>query len=174
LAPEDALLAACLHGFKDEWSRLISVADVAGLLTCHPHLDADTVLSHAASVGLRRILLVGVALARDLLEAPCPAVLAKAIDADRRLPTLVAEAIARLHQPDAVQSSVFTLSSIRRRMRERRADRFRYVVRTVLAARVPHYGVIDLPDALLPLYPVVRVMHDFVALPLWRLVRRPA
>ena len=174
LAPEDALLVACLHGFKDEWCRLINVADVAGLLAHQPDLDAAAVLSRATAAGLRRILLTGAALAHRLLDAAVPPPIEAAIEADHQLAPLVADTIARLRRPGVTQSSVFTLSPLRRRMRERPLDRIRYVARTLLTARVPHYGVIELPDALIPLYPAVRVAHDFVALPLWRLVQRAA
>ncbi|HHP7243708.1 MAG TPA: nucleotidyltransferase family protein, partial [Elainellaceae cyanobacterium] len=39
LAPEDLLLALCIHGAKECWSKLKWVCDIAQLLRCYPQLD---------------------------------------------------------------------------------------------------------------------------------------
>jgi hypothetical protein len=64
-------------------------------------------------------------------------------------------------------------------MRERPGDRVRCVWRTLTTPRFQHYRMIRLPDALFPGYVVVKVVHDYVLLPLWwlgkgRWLRRPA
>ena len=44
-----------------------------------------------------------------------------------------------------------------------------YVAATLFTARAQHFRFVDLPEWLRFLYPLVRVGHDYVALPLWRL-----
>jgi hypothetical protein len=170
LSVEDALLVAALHGSKEEWRRLIWVADVAGLLRRWPELDAEAVLSRATVAGVRRMVLIGVALATDLLRAPCPPAFAACLARDPVASALARHAAAGLWRGE-LAPSVFTLSAFRWCMRERRSDRLRYASRTVLTARVKHFEALHLPERLHGLYPLVRLGHDYVALPLWRLAR---
>ena len=72
LAPEDALLAACLHASKHLWQRLSWIADVAALLGLRPALDWDRVWQSAASLGATRMVAVGTLLAEQLLGARVP------------------------------------------------------------------------------------------------------
>ena len=55
-----------MRGCKEQWSRLIWIADVAALLR-HGVLDWRAILDRAYAVGARRMLLIGIILARDLL-----------------------------------------------------------------------------------------------------------
>jgi hypothetical protein len=50
-SPEDTLLAAATHGGKEQWSRLVWVADVAALLHAHSALDWTAVLARAKQAG---------------------------------------------------------------------------------------------------------------------------
>ena len=172
LSAEDALLVAGLHGAKEEWTRLVWAADIAALLAggASADLDAKAVLARAAEAGMRRMLLTGIALAMDLLGAPCHGAFAAALADDPGAWRLAAQAAARLWRCETA-SSVFALSGFRWRMRDGLGDRLRYVAATLLTARVQHLQAVDLPPGLRGLYPLVRVGQDFVALPLWRLMR---
>jgi hypothetical protein len=171
-APEDALLVAALHGGKEQWARLLWIADVAALLSACPAICWTSVLGRAAEAGCLRMVLLAAALARDLLQASLSDYASRAVASDPsvgRLATRVREALFAADGGEA--PSVFALSLFRWRMRERLADRLHYASRTLLAARVPHFRTIDLPDRLSFLYPAMRIGHDFVALPLWKAVR---
>ncbi|MGC8470567.1 MAG: nucleotidyltransferase family protein, partial [Acetobacteraceae bacterium] len=80
LTPEDTLLVAALHGAKEEWARLIWIADIAAILAAWPGLDAETLLARARGCGCRRMVALAVLLAGTLLGAPVPAPLAAAAD----------------------------------------------------------------------------------------------
>jgi hypothetical protein len=171
-APEDALLVAAMHGGKEQWSRLMWIADVAALLHTHPALDWPAALARAAEAGCLRMTLLAAALASDLLGARLPADVRRAIAEDRAVPGLLQGVRANVFAARSATPSVFTLTRFRWRIRERAADRLRYASRTILVARVPHFRAIDLPDPLSFLYPAVRLGHDFLALPLWRALNR--
>ena len=173
LSADDTLLAAALHGSKEEWTRLSWIADIAALLTRERQLHPADVLARATAAGARRMLLVGVALAHDLLGAPCCGAFADAMADDAGSRRLAATAAARLWQHGEA-SSVFVLSQFRWRMRERLRDRVRYAAATLLTARVQHFQVVRLPRRLRLLYPLVRIGHDCIALPVWHLLRRRA
>ena len=173
LSADDTLLAAALHGSKEEWTRLSWIADIAALLTRGQQLHPADVLARATAAGARRMLLVGVALARDLLGAPCGGTFADAVADDAGSRRLAETVAARLWQRGEA-SSVFVLSQFRWRMRERLRDRVRYAAATLLTARVQHFQAVRLPRRLRLLYPLVRIGHDCIALPVWHLLRRRA
>jgi putative nucleotidyltransferase-like protein len=92
LAPEDMLLALCVHGSKHLWERLAWVCDIAEWLAAHPQLRWPELLAHAERTGQQRMLFVGLHLAAELLDAPLPEPVASAVRADRAIPRLAAQA----------------------------------------------------------------------------------
>jgi hypothetical protein len=171
LSPEDALVAATFHGMKEEWTSAKGIVDVAELLAAFPNLDWDVLLHRAGQAGVRRIVLLGTNLARILLGAHVPEPVLRAIGADRALLRLSTEVTTRIFATPVVERSVFALSSFRWHARERMRDRLHYAVATTTTARIQHFQAVDLPDPLGFLYPVVKVAHDYVALPLWLATR---
>jgi len=72
-SPEDLLGLLVIHGWKHNWSKVIWVADVANLLDRYD-LDWDRVRRSAAESGWRRILSLGLEMARRVyrVDAPVP------------------------------------------------------------------------------------------------------
>jgi predicted O-linked N-acetylglucosamine transferase (SPINDLY family) len=172
-SPEDTLLVAAVHGGKEQWSRLVWVADIAALLHAHPAIDWTTVLARAKQAGCLRMALLAAELASQLLDARLPDHVRAAIARDPAVARLLERVRARLFT-DTETPSVFTLTRFRWNARERLGDRLRYASRTLLTARVPHFRAIDLPDRLSFLYPAVRLGHDFLALPVWKALNQRA
>ena len=70
-APEDQLLLLAIHGSKHRWERLGWVCDVALLLRREPPAWPE-LLRRARQLGAERMLLLGMRLAHELLDAPIP------------------------------------------------------------------------------------------------------
>lgn len=172
LSPVDSVLAAALHGSKDQWLSLRAVTDLAELLCVHPDLDWPVLLHRAKASGIHRMVLLGAALTQRVLDVPLPDIAARGIAADATCQRLAARAHAALFTGPHAIPSIFVLNRFRWQMRERLPDRVAYAARTLLTPRVQHFGIIDLPDTLRFLYPLLKVGHDFIALPLWRATRR--
>ena len=168
LSLEDTVLVACVHGSKEQWWRLLWVADVAALIHRHPGLDWAALLQRAREAGAYRMLLLGVALARELLSCALPDHVATAIDGDDALSRWVKQ-IA--HKVCASQTAgaqrLDRVSLYYWRLRERPRDRLRCVWRTLITPRDDHYKMIRLPDALFGGYVVVKLVHDYLLYPLW-------
>ena len=79
---EDHLLVLSVHGGKHLWPCLGWVCDVAELLRAHADLDWGRVTAGAGRLGCRRMLLVGLALADGLLQAPVPAEVRRRVRSD--------------------------------------------------------------------------------------------
>lgn len=77
-SPEDTLLFQCMHAAKDAYNRLSHVCDIAALVRAYPTLDIDWVLEKAGALHGRRMVLLGLQVSHDLLDAslesgtPCP------------------------------------------------------------------------------------------------------
>ena len=125
----------------------------------------------AREQGCLRMVLVGLALAAALLDA-LPAAVERAIAEDREARALAEWAASRLFDPDRADPSIYTLTAFRLRMRERMADRLRYVARTVATPRDIHFSLLRLPDALFFLYTPLKLVHDYALLPVWMLGKR--
>ena len=171
LSLEDTALVACLHGSKERWWRLLWVADVAALIHRHPALDWTAVAERAREAGAQRMLLLGVGLARELFASTLPDGIATAIDGDETLSRLVKEIARDVSAPRVPSGPPDHLSLYYWRLRERPRDRLRYVWRALTTPRFQHYGMIRLPDALFGGYVVIKLVHDYVLLPLWWLAK---
>ncbi|MCB1955191.1 MAG: nucleotidyltransferase family protein [Rhodocyclaceae bacterium] len=171
LAPEDELLAVCLHGGKEQWVKLKWVADVAAFVERHPALDWAALQRRASAQGVARVLRLGLALARNLLDAPLPAEVTRWVDADPHAVRLCGELHRRFFEPRQA-CSIYEFNALHWHMRERAADRWRYLVRTLTQPRTQHFTDVAIPDRLFGLYVPYKVLHDYAALPLWRRYKR--
>lgn len=151
LAPADLLLALCAHGTKHCWNRLIWICDVARLLSVHGRrLDWDALVSQAADLGARRMLLLGLAVARRVAGAALPPAIAELVDDDAAVARMAGEVDAALFgpiEPGEWKQHRFFLES-----RERLSDRMRYCGRLALTPTERDYSAVALPRALSMLY----------------------
>ena len=167
LSPEDTLLVACLHGSKEKWWRLLWVADIAALIQRQSTLDWPILIERAEASGMRRMLLLGLALARDLFSSPLPSSISSAIEQDPTCASLLEQSKRYLFSPGADVGSVHQVSRYHLKLRERVGDRIRYAWRTVTTPQFKHYRMVKLPDALLFGYLPVKLIHDYLLFPLW-------
>ncbi|MBD2578885.1 nucleotidyltransferase family protein [Oscillatoria sp. FACHB-1406] len=126
LSPEMMLLAICGHGTKDCWTQLARICDVAAIVRNHPQLNWDKVLELARIKGGRRMLFLGLFLARDLLELPLPETILQQIEAEPEVKILAQQVSERLF--DSVDRTEKDGSKTRFHLlaRERWRDRVRY------------------------------------------------
>jgi len=167
LTLEDTLLVACLHGGKEKWWHLLWVADVAALIHRHQNLDWAAVTQRATQAGMLRILQLGLGLAHALFSIELPSDMTLAIERDSQCGRLIEESKRRLFNGVDGPGSLFKVSKFHWDARERIGDRVRYVWRTMTTPQFIHYRMISLPRALDFGYVVVKVIHDYLLLPLW-------
>jgi hypothetical protein len=72
LPAEEWLILLCLHGAKHNWQTLGLVCDLDALLRARPNLDWDCLGLLATALGARRMINLGLILARNLLGARLP------------------------------------------------------------------------------------------------------
>jgi len=155
-SPEDLLLVLSVHAAKHVWGRVILLLDIAQVLRLE-NLNWDWVWSCARELGIQRILGVTFLLANRLLGTGVPVAVQSVILADRDARALTDEIAANMAAGvsyDPQQTSYFRLMM---RLRERRADRMRFLARLVFTPGPGEWESVRLPKALFPLYRVVRL-----------------
>ena len=171
LAPEDLLLALCVHGAKHHWQRLAWLRDVAGVLTKWPALDLDACLSRAQHLGCGRLLRLSLSLVGSCSSHKLPQSVHEAIARDPRIEELERSVFRTLFAVDPPEPRNDQINSFRMRLRERRVDRWRYAARTWLTPRRHHLELVSLPSALVWGYYPLKIGLDYALAPLVNAVR---
>jgi hypothetical protein len=69
-------------------------------------------------------------------------------------------------------SRLFELSAFRLLVLDRPTDRLGYVIRTLTTPRLVHTKLVRLPVGLAAGYVPVKLVHDYLVLPAWKLAQR--
>ncbi|WP_457653758.1 nucleotidyltransferase domain-containing protein [Rhodocaloribacter sp.] len=131
LGPEDRLAVLSLHGAHNQWVRLKWIVDVAEVVR-GGSVAWETLFANAEAWGIRRPVLLGLALARDLLGAPLPPEVHARLEADPALPRLAAMVRRRLFiepRDPPPELPLFLL-----RLRENRREKLFFAVRLAFAS----------------------------------------
>jgi Uncharacterised nucleotidyltransferase len=162
LSPEDLLLILCAHGCAEFWRQLKLICDVAELIRVREAMDWDELVRRASALGCRRMLLLGLFLANDVLGAEPPTEVMKRV---RRDPAVVglADGVygwlfrgALLPRGFSQSSEDNTFSRFHVEIRERLRDKVRYCARVAFTPNEGDWNGLQLPPALWPLYYAVR------------------
>jgi hypothetical protein len=156
LSPEDSLLVLCLHAAKHLWTRLIWLADIAQTLRTEA-IDYPLVFPRARALGIARILGVSFWLVKNVFRAELPNPAEEMIAADPRVPALGSEFAERLAGGVAYDFESTEYFRLILKLRERRGDRWRYLWRLVWTPGMGDVAAVRLPEALFPLYRIVRM-----------------
>jgi putative nucleotidyltransferase-like protein len=155
-SPEDLLLVLSVHAAKHVWGRLIWLCDIAQLVK-REDLDWAWIQSQAHQLGVERILHITLLLAKQFPAVTIPAAVENKLLADRAAQTFadeIAVAVAAGVTYEEQQISYFRLMM---RLRERPADRWRFLTRLAFTPGPGEWEAVRLPKLLFPVYRVVRL-----------------
>jgi hypothetical protein len=124
--PEDLLLFLCVHGSRHQWQRLMWICDIAELIRTQPRMDWQRLLGQAETSGGKRMLLLGLFLANDLLGADLPGDVWQSIREDPPVKSLAGQVWAQLFAH--ADQSPFRSLAFHTQVRERLRDKIRYCV----------------------------------------------
>jgi hypothetical protein len=129
LAPAAHLLGLCAHGAKHRpfpWPAAKWITDVEAYLRAYPPEWWGPVLERAHKQGCLRMLLLGLALAEDILEASLPPSAAEALARHPRVRELAAGIRRRMLNPEAAPFPLGERLAFDLAVRERWRDRVTY------------------------------------------------
>ena len=158
-APEYLLPMLCIHGSKDFWERFSWISDVSELIQACPALDWNKTRRIAESLCAGRILNLGLALAKTLLDVPLPAEIASAVELDLVARDLAAEITQRHMSPTFQTLDAAGRFQYRRRMVAGFAEGCRYAMRLSVVPAEEDWMMVRLPKALAPLYIALRPLR---------------
>lgn len=173
---DDLMLVLAVVGSKSRWERVQKICDIAECARAGRDLDWVAVHESAVRVGCERMLLIGLHLAGELLDAPLDEVIRARIERDRSVRRISAHiletytASSRLRALFPAAPNVF--SPMLFSMRERPREKLLYLVRSLTTPTALHMRHMPLPPVLHPLYRVLTPLHDYVAHPVWKAVSR--
>jgi len=157
--PEDLLLLLCVHGAKHCWRRLEWISSIAGLVEAHEKFDWEQLMVQARALGSKRMLLLGLALASDLLGAVLPAEVLQSAKADRTVGALKELVRERLFLEMTERPGVFETALFHLKARERLQDRVRYFLRLAMTTTARDWTATQVPPLLSFLYYPIRAIR---------------
>lgn len=153
---EDLLLVLCVHAAKHVWGRLVWLCDVAQLMNA-PDLNWNWIGAQARNLGIVRILRVTLLAANSLLRATISAEVEQSLPKDAAAMPLAEEIQRHIVSDSAYNTDSSAYFRLMMRLRERRADRWRFAVRLVLTPGPGEWSAVRLPRQLFSLYRFVRL-----------------
>lgn len=160
-APEDLLLALCIHGSKHLWERFAWICDIAGLIESQPDLNWKQLVTQARATGSERMLFLGLYLAVDLLDARPPAEVEEVLKDDPVVAELATDIVRYLFTPDLTPSGMTGYFLFQLKARRRLRDKFNYL-RFALTPTEEDLVRLRLPAPLTFIYYLVRPVRMVV------------
>jgi hypothetical protein len=160
LKTEDLLLYLCLHGAKHGWNRLAWICDVAELIRTQPKIEWNLLWESAQQLRCRRLLLLGLSLAKETIGIDLPDAVAKRID--RRTLAIAVRLRNRLFAETLPYRELVSRLAAYSDMRERWQDRlpyFRHALGIFLRPGPKDRDLLPLPKALTCLHYVFRPLR---------------
>jgi hypothetical protein len=154
---ESLLLFLCVHGTRHLWMRLQWVCDVARLIEISPEMNWPRVFELAGLNGGKHVVLLGLLLAHDLLDAPLPADILRRVREDSVILPLAAQVKRRLAEPMLAASDSWELAVFNAKMAERAWDKLRLFAALFKAPTEADARLLRLPLKLFFLYYPFRI-----------------
>jgi hypothetical protein len=156
LCSEDLMLVLCVHAAKHVWVQLSWLCDIAHLAKFQ-QLDWDTIQNEAHRLGIERIVNLNLLLAHNLLGPPLPPQISKRLQQDPAATNLADEIQPIIQRSTHYNTESFPYFRLMMRLRERWQDQARLLWRLAFTPSVSEWNTVRLPQALHPLYRLVRL-----------------
>jgi len=153
---EDLLLVLSAHAAKHVWGRLVWLCDIARLISL-PTLDWTWIGVQAQALGIARIVRLSIILANRLLGATIPPAAQASLPDDPAALALADEIQTHIASESSYNVESLAYFRLMMRLRERPADRRRFLRRLVFTPGPGEWQAIRFPAPLFPLYRVVRL-----------------
>ena len=171
LSPEDLILVLSVHGGKHFWRQLKWICDISELIKCfYGTIDWNWIFDQSIKIGIHRMLLIGLSLAKNLLGTKLPEDVLQRLEADKKaakIGTLLSERLF------SVETYVETEEAFKRikynviylKMREGLLDKFRYfiyMIRGIITPTEEDRKILPLPFYLSFIYILLRPIRLIV------------
>ena len=156
LPVEQQLLYLCAHGAKHLFERLEWVCDIDRSIRANPNLDWQHLLNEAETLGIKRMLYLGLELSQQFFELELPEMIKNKIKEDKEIPKLISKVIKMSFSDTSQEGKNYSYFGLIWNMRENLYDRLRFAWKGLFAPQFDDFKYIQLPGRLAFLYPVIR------------------
>gem|GEM_PF-749513 len=157
VAAPAALILLSAHGVKHLWERLSWIADIGGLIQQKGNtLDWDKLLEAAGKSGAKRMLLMGLGLARNVVGTELPAGIEKTLKTDSHAAKLSRHTMEALKAGRSPEKDRRIALRFHLRTRERLRDRAAMILHLAFTPSYADWKALPLPGPLFPLYRIFR------------------
>jgi hypothetical protein len=126
---EDALVVLAVHGGKDFWEKLAWVSDISELIASAGRVNWDLVFETASALNAERMLLLGLALANDLLDTRLPVPVFEKIQSDRNVAALMEQVERKMFSTREVRWNLVQRAWFRARLVPSKIEGIKYFTR---------------------------------------------
>jgi hypothetical protein len=152
MGPIDTIFFLAAHGTKHGWAILGAVRDLAAALGGGDLFDSHQLLNEAAQFGCLNMLLLGAALARNLLGTAIPAALADRIAHAPAIGSLAIGIERRMFKYVGLRSGLYLDWFVSLRLLQDHRSRLHYFANRAFRPAPEDIEFVDLPPSLYPLY----------------------
>lgn len=157
LSLEHTLLLLVAHGASHGWSHLLWLYDVAELLRRNHQLDWHGIICKATCLGVIRHLVQGLVLGNTLLNSPIPEIAYQYITNQSTFANLISHGVRRLTATNLNPRTVAeNVQQIRYLLRLSPKIQYKWEILWHMSLHPPDWRAFDVPDALFPLYHILR------------------
>jgi len=156
LSLSDQILYLCVHGASHCWDRLIWICDVARLLRYSDELDWDFLIAQATNLNRKRMLLVGLSLAHNLLGGKVPQEIVRMVNASPNVAALMKSVRDNLFKSNLDRPGLGATFVFRFAVRESIVDKIRFGLRRLMIPDAIDLNFVSLPLGLCFLYFLIR------------------
>ena len=158
LGLEDQFLFLCVHAAKHQWAQLGMVRDIAAIVRFD--LDWELVTHEAQRLGVARIVLISLVLARVLIGCEIPEQVASSQEI-RTAQKLVAWIIEQMRARREISVESLSYFRFMMQVREFWSNRAKFVWRLTATPSVGEWEAVRIPDSFFALYSAVRILRLF-------------
>jgi Uncharacterised nucleotidyltransferase len=155
---EDTLVMLCVHGAKHFWDRLGWTVDVAELIKAQP-VDWALSMQIAAEIKSTRVLLLGLYLAHELLEARVPPPILERAQRDAAVRWLADKVRTQFEGNADASPGVVPRALFRLRSRDEIGQGIRHLLRLTMSPTELDRQSAHLPRSFAPLYVLIRPLR---------------
>jgi len=167
LSLEDTVILSCIHGTKHVWSDLKWLPDLAYLISNHPEIIWEEIFDRAGKMGVQRIVLLGLFLAKEHCGIRYLPAIENRFDSDTMIQNLAVTTTTHFFKCTE-KGWFYTPPRFYLKSREGFCDRMTFISNSlkdiILEFIIPDnldYNVISLPDPFFPLYVIIRPFRIF-------------
>ncbi len=155
---ENLIIILCSQGGKDCWRWLNRICDLAEVIRAHPEVNWNNIWERITKLRMKRMLLLGLSLAHELLNVELPETIISKIEANPIVKSLSSQICRQFYFPtaDSFQSSQLKSAFFHLKLIEHPQDKFWYCYEHLIVPTVGDKNFVHLPQSLSFLYYFIR------------------